>query len=302
MVRRRFPWFSASSLSNLTVLLATGLAFAQNAPTAKTENRPPSQGGLQDPVKRKAMIDKMIEAYDLTPHPPVAIPDNPPPHEGATILLPFVVEPPDLFVVEVMEALPGRPLSGERLVRPDGVISLGFYGEIPVKGLTLPQIKVAIIKQLRKFVDDETLGLEIGPEVEPEMDVPELPPGKNPFDMDEAPKVNKKTSHTSPSKPSPGRSRARVGLRQVARHRVPIRPIAARGTSQEPANEPVAHQAPPQINIPAGASGRITITIDVGGQGRPQAGPVPAGPGTPNGARVYSAGGRGVEDRCTRGI
>ena len=34
-----------------------------------------------------------------------------------------IIEPPDLLLVEVLEALPGRPISGERLVRPDGTIS-----------------------------------------------------------------------------------------------------------------------------------------------------------------------------------
>ncbi|HZW34527.1 MAG TPA: sigma-70 family RNA polymerase sigma factor, partial [Isosphaeraceae bacterium] len=48
----------------------------------------------------------------------------------------YVVDPPDMLLVEVLEALPGRPISGERLVRPDGKISLGFYGEISVAGLT----------------------------------------------------------------------------------------------------------------------------------------------------------------------
>ena len=48
------------------------------------------------------------------------IPDDPPPHEGAMISLPHVIEPPDLVIIEVLEALPGRPISGERLVRPDG--------------------------------------------------------------------------------------------------------------------------------------------------------------------------------------
>ena len=46
----------------------------------------------------------------------------------------YVLEPPDLVLVEVLEALPGRPISGERLVRPDGKISLGFYGEVYVAG------------------------------------------------------------------------------------------------------------------------------------------------------------------------
>jgi polysaccharide biosynthesis/export protein len=71
----------------------------------------------------------------------------------------YVVEPPDMILVEVLEALPGRPISGERLVRPDGRIGLGFYGDIPVAGLTLPQIKEKIVLHLRKSLNDETLGL-----------------------------------------------------------------------------------------------------------------------------------------------
>jgi RNA polymerase sigma factor (sigma-70 family) len=71
----------------------------------------------------------------------------------------YVVEPPDLILVEVLEALPGRPISGERLVRPDGTISLGFYGDIPVAGLTLPKVKEKIVLHLRKYISDEILGL-----------------------------------------------------------------------------------------------------------------------------------------------
>jgi polysaccharide export outer membrane protein len=71
----------------------------------------------------------------------------------------YVVEPPDLLLVEVLEALPGRPLSGERLVQPDGKISLGFYGELYVAGLTTSEIKEKIVLHLRKFLTDEALGL-----------------------------------------------------------------------------------------------------------------------------------------------
>jgi RNA polymerase sigma factor (sigma-70 family) len=70
-----------------------------------------------------------------------------------------VVEPPDLLIVEVLEALPGRPISGERLVRPDGSISLGFYGDVQVGGLTLPEIKEKIIHHLQKFLVDDALGI-----------------------------------------------------------------------------------------------------------------------------------------------
>ncbi len=71
----------------------------------------------------------------------------------------YVVEAPDLVIVEVLEALPGRPISGERLVRPDGTITLGFYGDIMVSGLTMHEIKEKVIIHLRKYLTDEALGL-----------------------------------------------------------------------------------------------------------------------------------------------
>jgi polysaccharide export outer membrane protein len=73
----------------------------------------------------------------------------------------YVVEPPDIIVVEVLEALPGRPITGERLVKPDGKISLGFYGEVYVAGLTTTEIKEKIILHLREYINDEVLGLAI---------------------------------------------------------------------------------------------------------------------------------------------
>ena len=87
------------------------------------------------------------------------------------INVPYIIDPADLLLVEVLEALPGRPISGERLVRPDGKISLGFYGEIEVRGLTSEQVKVKIIKQLRKYLSDEVLGL-----IEVKVEVPEALP------------------------------------------------------------------------------------------------------------------------------
>lgn len=76
-----------------------------------------------------------------------------------TSLPDYVVEPPDLVIVEVLEALPGRPITGERLVRPDGKITLGFYGDVYVSGLTTTEIKEKVILHLRKFLTDDTLGL-----------------------------------------------------------------------------------------------------------------------------------------------
>ena len=82
------------------------------------------------------------------------------PREFRKVSMPdYVVEPPDLILVEVLEALPGRPISGERLVRPDGKITLGFYGEVYVAGLTISEIKEKLILHLRKQMPDEVLGL-----------------------------------------------------------------------------------------------------------------------------------------------
>jgi polysaccharide export outer membrane protein len=82
------------------------------------------------------------------------------PREFDKVSMPdYVLEAPDMVLVEVLEALAGRPISGERLVRPDGKISLGFYGDVYVAGLTVPEAKEKIILHLRKHLTDEALGL-----------------------------------------------------------------------------------------------------------------------------------------------
>lgn len=83
------------------------------------------------------------------------------PREFNKVAMPdYVVEPPDIITVEVLEALPGRPISGERLVRPDGKISLGFYGEVFVAGLTTTEIKEKVVLHLRQYLSDQVLGLQ----------------------------------------------------------------------------------------------------------------------------------------------
>ena len=74
---------------------------------------------------------------------------------------PPVVKPGHILAMEVLEALPGRPITGERVVRPDGTISLGFYGDLPVAGLNRDQIKVRLVERLRKFISDDILGLVV---------------------------------------------------------------------------------------------------------------------------------------------
>jgi hypothetical protein len=126
MLRRQLAGLTVATLTVSTVFCALSLGIASpeekvkaqspagEAAKEKAKSAPPSpEGGA---AKREAQITKMLDEFDLKPHPLPSIPDDPPPHEGAMISIPYVVEPPDLILVEVLEALPGRPVSGERLV------------------------------------------------------------------------------------------------------------------------------------------------------------------------------------------
>ena len=77
--------------------------------------------------------------------------------------IPLAEAPPvkigDFLRIEVLEALPGRPITGQRIVRPDGKISLDFYGEVYVFGLNRKQIKAKVVQHLRKYIKDDVLGL-----------------------------------------------------------------------------------------------------------------------------------------------
>ena len=82
------------------------------------------------------------------------------PREFTKVSMPdYVIEPPDLIIVELLDGLPGRPIAGERLVRPDGKISLGFYGEVYVAGLTIAEAKEKVVLHLRTYMTDSALGL-----------------------------------------------------------------------------------------------------------------------------------------------
>jgi polysaccharide export outer membrane protein len=93
--------------------------------------------------------------------PPVAPPPPPGiPNELAKVTLPpYVIEPPDILIIEVF--LPGgkdgrpaydvppqplypQPITGQHLVRPDGTVGLGVYGSVQLAGLTLDQARESI--------------------------------------------------------------------------------------------------------------------------------------------------------------
>jgi polysaccharide export outer membrane protein len=91
-------------------------------------------------------------------HPPTAITPAPvypghgdPPKEfSKQSLPPYVVEPPDILLIQSSMKILDQALSGQHLVRPDGYVSLGQYGEVYVSGYNLEQVRAAVTEQIRK--------------------------------------------------------------------------------------------------------------------------------------------------------
>jgi polysaccharide export outer membrane protein len=122
----------------------------------------------------------------------------------------YVVEPPDLIFVSLEGGLPGRPLLGERLVRPNGTISLGWYGDVAAAGFTVVEIKERVIAQLQKFIRDEQLGLvEFDASGEPVVDATtgrpkQIAPNDSKKVRVEITQCNSKSFYVHGAIPSPG--------------------------------------------------------------------------------------------------
>ncbi len=286
MSRNRIAALIVASLVTVSAACAFAVGVAreqENGPTqpppAGEATRKEKESSVLTIAKERiieAAISKMIAEFDLEPHPLPPIPDDPPPHEGALISRPYVVEPSDMMIVELLEALPGRPISGERLVRSDGTISLGFYGEIHVKGLTLDQIKVAVIKQLRQYLTDQALGLMVPVSVEPSVRTPAIPEIPKPAipelpKNDESP-LDGKESVKPRSSSNRSSSASRLVKPRAASHRPAGRAFSVRRVTSQADSKQVQEKAEPatapnQLTVPIGGSGRVTITIQVESQG-----------------------------------
>jgi polysaccharide export outer membrane protein len=63
---------------------------------------------------------------------------------------PYRIEPLDALGIRVVEALPDQPITGIYGVESDGTVNLGFsYGSVYVRGMTIEQAKAAIERHLR---------------------------------------------------------------------------------------------------------------------------------------------------------
>ncbi|QEL13346.1 polysaccharide biosynthesis/export family protein [Limnoglobus roseus] len=114
--------------------------------------------------------------YNLPPIPPGVVPGE----LTKVTLPPYVIEPPDQLMIEVVAiledpeaaaaadkagkkdskskeykaySLPVQPVSGQFAVRPDGSVFLGIWGSVPVAGLTLQQAAEAVREHISQQED-----------------------------------------------------------------------------------------------------------------------------------------------------
>jgi polysaccharide export outer membrane protein len=73
-----------------------------------------------------------------------------------------VLRPGYQVTVAPSETRGKQQIAGPHLVRQDGKISLGTYGDIPVAGLTLPQAKQAIELQLSQYLQRPEVVVDVG--------------------------------------------------------------------------------------------------------------------------------------------
>jgi polysaccharide export outer membrane protein len=130
-------------------------------------------------------MEGMSEGMPMEMMPAPGGPHQPtPPHELQMSVLPrYVIEPPDILVIEAVRvvprppyrlqsldvlsidvrgALPDAPIAGEFAVQPGGIISLGPpYGIVNVNGMTIPEAGKAIEDKLRQQLRDPVVGVSL---------------------------------------------------------------------------------------------------------------------------------------------
>ena len=69
---------------------------------------------------------------------------------------PYKIEPLDALFVQLGNPLPNEPLSGTFSVDPEGTINLGpsYGGSVSVNGLTIPEAKAAVEAQIIKVLKE----------------------------------------------------------------------------------------------------------------------------------------------------
>ena len=63
--------------------------------------------------------------------------------------------------IEMPNVIGRQAIAGEHLVRPDGSISLGIYGNVFVAGLSLPEVKSAVERHLSQYILEPEVNVDV---------------------------------------------------------------------------------------------------------------------------------------------
>src|SRR5438874_1751904 len=66
-----------------------------------------------------------------------------------------------VVTASLLEMAGKQQIAGQHLVGPDGTVTLGSYGSVPVVGLTLAQAKTAVETHLRQYLEDPEVAVDV---------------------------------------------------------------------------------------------------------------------------------------------
>lgn len=92
----------------------------------------------------------MQQGYPELPPPLIPHPVDAPKEGGKRAYSPYVIEPPDILLIRATPAVTFKtmPIDGTHLVRMDGTVSLGVYGDVFVAGRTIQGARMAVAQAL----------------------------------------------------------------------------------------------------------------------------------------------------------
>lgn len=123
----------------------------------------------KDPGAPPAGNDTLPQPRSLQPSPTVVYSGSMPPGAISSVhgiapsvprefekqtLPPYVVEPPDILLIQASDAITLRlqAIEGQHLVAPDGTVNLGIYGRVYVTGMTIDQVGDAVAARLLELL------------------------------------------------------------------------------------------------------------------------------------------------------
>ena len=65
------------------------------------------------------------------------------------------------LTVSLPDILGRQPIEGEHLIRPDGTVSMGVYGDVHVAGMTLAEVKAAVEQHLGQHIQQPEIRVDV---------------------------------------------------------------------------------------------------------------------------------------------